>query len=318
VNGNNGGKALFLATSGSAMISLPYRNSVIMGFRVKFDNVSVSARLLSSAGVGLSRALRDYFTLDILQDGSIVIYAGDEATILGTSGDFKVHQDTYYYFEIKYTTSSSTDMGTGKRTVVISSPTVRIDGTTRITGTGGSAIVDETDWITPAGNIDTHRFFGTGTTVNGTLIQDLYIFDNQGGINVDFAGDSRMGCIFPRADIDTDWTPSSGSAHFSLVNEHICDDDATYVSSDTAGDQDEYNFDNVTVVADIVAAQFLFCAKKDDEGVRSIKGTMNTLEFTDEQFVNDSYVYYRKPFDVHPPENAATFNARTWGIKVIS
>ena len=316
--GNNGGIALAMGSNAEIGVSLPYRNYAVVGFRIKFDNASAGSRLYSAIGIGGSRGGRIYISLYILPDGKLAVYAGDASLLLGDTGDFKVHAETWYYFELKYTTFSTIDINTGLQMVGVTNPTLRIDGTTRITGGSGSVDVDEHFWITPAGSFDIHQFDSNATTSEGMLIQDLYIFDNTGGVNIDFAGDSRMGCIYPRADISTDWTPSTGSSHFNLVNEHICDDDITYISSDTAGNHDEYNFDLVTIVGEIVAAQFLICARKDDEGSRSLKGTMDNVAFTVEEFINDSYVYYRKPFDLNPPQDATTFNAHTWGVEVIS
>lgn len=316
ITGNGGRAALRMSPTGQAMFSIPAQSFVTIGFRIKFDRTNTSAEIFSAAGVGLSRTLRSYFSLFILPDGQLSIWAGDGSTLLGQTGDFKVSDSIYYYFELKFSTSTG-NSGPNK-TVIISDASMRIDGTGRISGGNGSTVVPETDWITPAGEVDVFKFTSSAGTNTGMIIQDLYVFDQNGTVNNDFAGDSSMGCIYPKADVHTDWTPSAGSTHFPLVNEHICDDDATYISSLIAGQRDEFDFDDVTVVGEITGAQYLICARKTDEGVRSLKATMNAMEFGNEQFINDSYLYYRKPFDLDPPEDASTFNGRTWGVVVKS
>lgn len=316
VPGINGGTALAIGPIGQATLSLPARNFVVIGFRLKAERMSVSNILYQSGAIGLSRRNRTFLSLVVLLDGKLSLWAAD-STLLGDSGDFIVHQDTWYYIEIKYSTSSSVDPVSGTLTAVITDATLRVDGTDRISAVSGSGVTgEESGWITTAGCVDNHIFSPLVSSFTGTEIQDLYIFDNTGPDNVDFAGDSHMGCIYPKADIDTDWIPNTGSNHFSRVKEHVADDDSSYIKAQEVGNHDEFDFDDVIAVGDINAAQYLICAKKDDEGIRSLRATMNSIEIGDEQFINDSYLYYRKPFDVSPPEDATAFNTRTWGVIV--
>ena len=68
---------------------------------------------------------------------------------------------------------------------------------------------------------------------------DIYILDDQGSVNNTFLGDSAVYEILPDGDGDvTDWTTSTGSSHFDLVNNLGVE----YVSSDTNTQKDLFDF----------------------------------------------------------------------------
>jgi hypothetical protein len=84
-------------------------------------------------------------------------------------------------------------------------------------------------------------------------IADFYLLDGTGPAPFnDYLGDIKIETLRPTADGATSgWTPNSGSAHYSRVNETGEDGDTSYVSTATVGATDTY------AMADSVAASGL-------------------------------------------------------------
>ncbi|REJ65625.1 MAG: hypothetical protein DWQ31_16935 [Planctomycetota bacterium] len=80
-------------------------------------------------------------------------------------------------------------------------------------------------------------------------IDDIYVLDNTGASNNDFLGlDTVVEGIFPSADGDlTDWTPSSGSDHYALVDEPAFSS-SDYVESDAANEKDLYQYEDLVLI----------------------------------------------------------------------
>ncbi len=86
----------------------------------------------------------------------------------------------------------------------------------------------------------------------GGQIGDIYLATGAGG--QDFMGALKAETIRPDADTaQVDWTPSTGSDHYALVDE-VYPDDSDYVSSSTPGDKDLYDFGNLTAIQSGVKA----------------------------------------------------------------
>ena len=68
---------------------------------------------------------------------------------------------------------------------------------------------------------------------------DFYL--NTPGV---FKGDSSIRTLYPALDVGTDFTPSVGTVHYALVNDHP-DITTTYNSATTIGNIDEYGFDQL-------------------------------------------------------------------------
>lgn len=59
-----------------------------------------------------------------------------------------------------------------------------------------------------------------------------------------FKGDSSIRTLYPAADVGTDFTPSVGTVHYALVNDHP-DNTTTNNSATATGQIDEYSFDTL-------------------------------------------------------------------------
>lgn len=116
-------------------------------------------------------------------------------------------------------------------------------------------------------------FLNQAGNVSATWTDDWYACDGTGGSHDDFLGDSKVELLVPTAEGNSsDWTPSAGSDNALMVDETAPDDDATYVSSSTAGHKDTHALSNLSVASGTVhGIQQTLIHRKDDAGSRSIR-----------------------------------------------
>jgi hypothetical protein len=117
---------------------------------------------------------------------------------------------------------------------------------------------------------------------------------------------------------------SSGSAHYSLINEATPDGDTSYVTDSTPGHYDTYVFDDIDSGATVYGVQLNLYARKDDAGTRQIApvirhsgtdhdGTTVTL--------GTSYGFTRELHDKDPTGTdwtPSTVNANEYGVKEVA
>lgn len=243
-------------------------------------------------------------------DGTFAVRQGGPplGPILGMSDTaFAISFGRYYYLEMKVVIGGS------------GSVELRINGQQILLLTGVNT------QATSRSTADVLQLLGPGGGFHA-FYDDLYVNDDQGGVNDDFWGDTRIGLIMAISDGDfSQWTPNSGTAHFSRINEVPPDGDTSYVSSDTVNDEDTYHFQPVNPADIYKAIQTNIVARKDDEGNRSIalvSRTGGSDQVSPERFVGENYIDYLNQFDVNPftglPWTGADINAMQWGVKVIT
>ena len=103
-------------------------------------------------------------------------------------------------------------------------------------------------------------------------MDDFYMLDQSGSAPLnDFLGDCRIDTIYPSADgTYSDFTPSTGSTHYTLVDE-ATPNTTDYVSSSTVGNRDSYQFQDIAALSaqTIYGVQVNAAIVKDDAGARS-------------------------------------------------
>lgn len=136
--------------------------------------------------------------LSVLNDGTLVVH--NSSAILAQSTN-KLLMDNWYYIELKSTFASS--------------------GAFEVHVTLGN---EESVWIAGTGNTNNNS---TGIankvivqSLCNSIVDDYYILDGLGPYNNNFLGDSRILSLLPASDgTYHQWTPSSGSTHYSLIDE---------------------------------------------------------------------------------------------------
>lgn len=157
---------------------------------------------------------------------------------------------------------------------------------------------------------------------NNSSICDFYTLDDQGADNTGYLGDVHVGVIYPRVDgTYSDWTPSSGTAHFSLVNEHAHDGDTTTVAAAVAGDKDSWFFDTVANTGAVFGVQLNLTARKQDAGARKIQPLVRSGGSDFESGVDEAlnttysdrhYIWEREP-DADVQWTPSTIDAAEFG-----
>lgn len=184
--------------------------------------------------------------------GSSTVWTAGSATIT-TSG--------WYYIELQVFCASSGG------TIQLKQNQVTL--TTYSGNTKGSSAVDTL--------IDTLNFTQT-VSASQHGIDDLYL---TWGSDSQFLGMVKLYQFTPQSDgTHVDYTPNSGSTHFSRVNQVPSDDDTTYVTDGTSGHADSYVFSTVSVTGLIVGVQPECIARKDQTGTLNYKILMR-LSSTD-------------------------------------
>ncbi len=235
--------------------------------------------------------------------GHIIVHAG--STTVATS-TFALAINTWYYLELKVTCTTAANY----------SYEVRIGQTTILSGS------------------DTHKA-GTHAYHNGfkiwgynyhfgLLIDDLYAADGSGSYNNDFLGNTYIQLVYPDGDVTTDWTPSAGGSHFSLVNEAVSDD-TSYIEDTVAGHVDLFTFQDCLSIGPIKAVVVSVESRDTDADsynyqIRCVSGS-TTLD-GDTQFGGMSnYTTKKQVYETDPNTNLpwidTDFNSAQFGVVVV-
>jgi hypothetical protein len=184
--------------------------------------------------------------------GRFQFYRGNQSTVLGTSTN-SIALGTNNYIELKVTFHGSAG-----------SYELRVNGINWLSGTGLNTIA--------TGNAFANCLQFETHFSNSYGVDDLYLMNDTGTVNNDFAGDVRVQCIYPNgAGNYTGFTANTGT-NWQAVDETAHDGDTTYVFSDVAGTRDSYNFQDLAGSATrVCGVQRMASARKDDAGSRLVK-----------------------------------------------
>jgi len=234
-------------------------------------------------------------------EGKLRLYGNN--TLLAESAPATYRGRQWCYIEIKITFGNP------------GSYEVRVNTRTVMSGTGRtrSTANNYANWV---------GWRGPG----GDWIDDLYICDNTGTQNNDFLGDIKVVTIYPNADgTNAAWTPSSGTAHYAVVDEAPANDDTDYLYTSTVGATDTLNFEDITLTGSIRGILQLACIRKDDAGARSaalICRVVTTDYEGPDVSLGNSYTYLKQIRETNPatgsPWTVADINAAEFGVRMKS
>ncbi|MCK9557027.1 MAG: hypothetical protein M0R50_03170 [Candidatus Cloacimonetes bacterium] len=279
--------------------------TLIVGCAIKFNHISAnpSIQLIDDATNGIS------VTFNSSSPSTIVVRLG--STILSTYSGFTFLLGAWYYLEIK-TLCDSTN-GTVE---------VRVNDATVISLTGIN---------TKAGYNNYHNFvrFTLNNDSSSNIWQyldDIYICDGSGAAQNNFLGACKIVGIFPTADTaTTQWTTSTGTTHYNLVNENPFDSGTTYVSANTQNMMDLYTYSSSVGSGTIVGIQTTAIAALTSGSSIILKQPIVSGGVTelgpDSTITSASYLDYHHISTTNPATNtawtAATLAAAQIGIKVM-
>lgn len=159
-----------------------------------------------------------------------------------------------------------------------------------------------------------------------TRFDDIYVCNTSGSTHNDFVGDFTSLASFPTGDDTTEWTPSTGNAHYALVDEAEPDDDTTYVDSDTVNDVDKFTTTNLTSIDSVLAVVLGVDARLVDAGDRSYRSILDsggteyagqTVPLTDTTWVYTFDIWEQDP-DTSLAWTVNGYNATKPGVEVVS
>lgn len=180
-----------------------------------------------------------------------------------------------------------------------------------------------------AGVIDTFHctYDADPWLTNPVRWDDVYVCDTSGSLNNDFLGDSHVETVYPNGDgAHSDWTPNSGSTHWTQVDEAPPDGDTTYNGSGTLNAIDTYTMQDLSVIAGaIFGVQVTQHVRKADAALRQVKPVIRRSA-TDYlgaiETLSTSYVARAQLFETDPSTAAAWtvagVNAAEFGSKVVT
>lgn len=258
--GRRGGGALSLKFDGLARKDLPGSATVIVGAAIRFGDFGTAPTSIFLIVGGVAG---QHIYIGTNPDGSLAAwrrggtFLSDNVLLANTTAGL-VQVGVYAYVEVKVTVSATV----GRVKILVNGATVL--NLININTLGFGSTVEQASRITL--NVPS-----TNSGSAATLFDDLYICDDTGTINNDFFGDVRIDMVLPNADgTYRDFTPDTGTVHFSRVNEAVADS-LSNVASATVGHKDSYRFTALTGIVGLVrGVQIVDAATKDDAGVRSI------------------------------------------------
>lgn len=229
--------------------------------------------------------------------------------VLGTS-TYVFPMNTYVYLEFLGTIDATNGIAR-----------VRADGVEILTLTG----VNTQAAATPTAN--QVRIGLIRDPVGFVDFDDLYICDGTGAAPHNaFLGDCRVDVLHPNGEgSPIAWTPSTGTAHYALVDEALPNDDTDYLSTLTAGAREMHQMEDLPAMPTPIVwgAQHLSSARKEDAGLATLtnvitSGAVTQLSATSHPLTTD-YFYYREMYAVDPNTGAlwatAGINAVVLGVE---
>ena len=110
----------------------------------------------------------------------------------------------------------------------------------------------------------------TGVASDTKQLDDIMVVDSATGKYVDRVGPIAIQSRMPTSDVDKEWSPSSGNAHWDLVNNQPPVDDQ-YIQSNTSGAQDTFlSNQGLPSGAQIIAVGLTVLNKKSDIDARQL------------------------------------------------
>jgi hypothetical protein len=284
---------------GGQAISVIINNQVYKQLASSYSTFTVGAAIQISdtaCGTFLTLSNSGTFVASLSIGADLRLFVTDTAarTFPGTT---LIRTNVWFYVEMKIVVGTS---GTTE---------VRLNGnsTSEITGTGnfGTSNINRVQF-------ECHSLSGA------TLVDDVY------GTDGSFLGDIVVRTLYPNGDgTHQQWTPDTGSTHYTRVNEHNFDGDGSYVYDGTVGHIDSYDMDDSPGTV-AYAAQLNLGARKGDAGLRQIAPMMRqsgTDYVGPTETLSTDYAFYSWMLDNDPsgsPWTVATINADECGVKTIA
>jgi hypothetical protein len=227
-------------------------------------------------------------------DNKVYVYRGNAGGTLLATSTLTISPNDWHHIECKFVINDSTG-------VVI----VNIDGVEFINFSG-----DTRNGLT--GVCDNFSFGGPSAATIGDekSIGEIFIFDDSGSHWNDFQGNLACYPMPPTSDATpNDFTPSSGTDHYAMVDETVHDDDTTYLESSTDDHQEMFAPDSLPAnVTDLHGVVLENVAKRTDVNDNTVENVLkvNTTEtISTATGLSSDYMFSRNVYESNPDSAAA-------------
>src|SRR5665213_3447113 len=319
----SGSMALYLPFGAAIFKTFSHQAKYTLGFRLNMDCL---------AGVG-GGSLIDFWnchfgltTLIVNTDGSILVLGSPSDTPVticsnATPGLITADVDCYVEFQC-----ICTDIGSDINVACI----VKIDNT--VVASGNINIgVNKNRLVSGTADFNVVTL-NSGMSTNGrAYIWDLYLTNGSGATNTGFLGSSiapygiTSQPILPNSDSATiQWTPLSGSVHFSEINELPGDLDTSYNGNTAAGNIDSLGWQPIpTFTGTVKSVQISLEQESTEEGTCIVKSNIGAAGAEEKGApfgLCSSYSYQHEAFDLDPATGLAwlqtDFNVKLFGYEL--
>jgi len=259
----------------------------IVGMSLRFDNAHLSRNPIMdwSDGTTVQALVR-------LNGVGQLELCRSTGTVLATS-TIGLGFNTTYYVEWLLTIHASTGVST-----------VRVDGVPVVSVSGANT----QGGATALANRLRLGCYEALVGLTNMDVDDCYVCTNQ----TTFLGDCRVDYLAPSGDGTYQaWTPSTGTAHYALVDELAPNGDTDYLSNATPGARESHHFPSLPSMPNpqIRGVQHSINARKDDAGTRQMRSLLvsggTTQVGTTLHTMALSYVSYQELYETDPQTGVA-------------
>jgi len=220
----------------SLIVGFPNNATVIVNKRVSFESVGSND---NGAIMWFLDGSTEQVSLRFQPNGFFAVYRGLTTAKLGESNNFYPYNLAEYLdIELKVTFHNTTG-----------AVELRINGVTEINLTNQNTRVSSNNF---ANQVRIGK--SNSTQAARPFFKQFILMDTAGSVMNDFIGPVDVTSLRPNADGEyDDWTANTGT-RFAAVNQAVTDDDTTFVSSSTPGDQVTFQLGNLpSGVTDVFA-----------------------------------------------------------------
>lgn len=291
----------------TAAKSLPPGNVFIMGFAFKCTNKFPGS---DADIISLRNGPNKQCSLILTNGGQLAVYGSSK---LGSNSVSSIALNIWNFVEWKIAITSSTSAG---------QCVVNVNNTTWL-----NLVSVNTNAVSGTTNADSVVMGRITYDDFQPMYDDFYICDNQGTYNNDFLGDCRIETLYPKgAGSHTTFGLNGAATNWQAVSEVPADDDTSYVSTDTPGNIDSYDFTAPGgTVNTVFAIQAVMRARKDNAGARTFARSVRLggTDFIGSAYsLGTDYGFYRDVMETNPntsaPWSSSDVAALEGGVKLVS
>lgn len=218
--------------------------------------------------------------------------------------------------------NNTTSLGVSAGVVVVANTYIYLETKVLIANAGGTVTVNANGiaalTIAAVDTQNTANAYADRVRINCDAaitmnVDDLYILDTVGSApQNNFLGDCRVDTQYPTSDGTYEqFTPSTGTDSFALVDDTTPNGDTDYVQSSVVGQKDTFLFTALPDIggATIFGVQHNMTAKKDLTGTRKIRSVTRpnggSDSFGTSQDLTSGYIDYREITQLNPQTGLA-------------